>query len=60
MFKMQMLHMSTLEISSMFLTNTQFLIWKLILYLKISDSFLRFFQRFIRTRKKTAMVDPRF
>ena len=42
-FKMQMLHMPTLQILSMFLTNMQFLLWNfklLILYVKISNSFL--------------------
>ena len=43
LFKMQMLHMPTLQILSMFLANMQFLLWNfklLILYLKISNSFL--------------------
>ena len=43
LFKMQMLHMPTLQILSMFLTNMQFLLWNfklLILYVKISNSFL--------------------
>ena len=43
LFKLQMLHMPTLQILSMFLTNMQFLLWNfklLILYVKISNSFL--------------------
>ena len=45
LFKMQMLHMPTLQILDMFLTNMQFWLWNfklLILHLKISNSFLNF------------------
>ena len=45
LFKMQMLHMPTLQILDMFLTNMQFWLWNfklLILHVKISNSFLNF------------------